>query len=144
MTISSTRIRSPALNSRCKGISAICTSLPSVRRTRTTLSTSSIVAAVGTSSPAIRLASRLKDASSPVLASNTSTATGEVSTSVSIFVLARCSSRCLRALAMTSAAWEANITTTSSSSWVNSPPSPLGQVDGADPGAPVADRRHQQ
>ena len=71
----------------------------------------------------MRRASRLTDASLPVWASRTTTPTGEVSTSVSMSALARTASRYLRALAMTSAAWEANITTDSSSSWVNSPPS---------------------
>ncbi len=68
----------------------------------------------------ILLASRLTDVSPPVFASNTRTPTGEVSIRVSRSALARRSSRCLRALAMTSAAWEANITRVSSSSGVNS------------------------
>ena len=70
----------------------------------------------------IRTASRLKDTGAPVLASKTATPTGEVSIRVSSRALARCSSRCLRALAMTSAAWEANMTSVSSSSGVNSRP----------------------
>ena len=57
---------------------------------------------------------------SPVPASNTMTPTGVVFTRVSRSALVRCSSRWRRALAMTSAAWEANITRVSSSSGVNS------------------------
>ena len=76
----------------------------------------------------ILTASRLKDTAAPVLASITTTPTGEVLISVSRSVLAFCSSRYRRALAMTRAAWEANITRVSSSSAVNSrPPSPLAR-----------------
>ena len=57
--------------------------------------------------------------------SKTTTPTGEVSMRVSSPALARRSSRCVRALAMTSAAWEANITRISSSARVNSSPSSL-------------------
>ena len=72
--------------------------------------------------------SRLKDTGAPVLASKTATPTGEVSIRVSRSVLARGSSWYRRALAMTRAAWEANITRVSSSSAVNSrPSSPLAR-----------------
>ena len=70
----------------------------------------------------IRRASRLIEVSAPVLASNTRTPTGEVLTRASRPVLARRSSRYRRALETTSAAWEANNTSVSSSSGVNSPP----------------------
>ena len=61
----------------------------------------------------MRCASRLKDFGAPVRASKTATPTGEVSISVSRSALARRSSRCLPALAMAIAAWEANSTSVS-------------------------------
>ena len=61
----------------------------------------------------------------PVFASKTTTPTGDVSIRVSRSALASCSSRCLRALAMTSAAWDANITSVSSSSRLNADPGSL-------------------
>ena len=73
----------------------------------------------------ILLASWLTNIATPVCASKTRTPTGAVFTRASRSALARCSSRCLRALAMTSAAWEANMTRVSSSSGVNSSPSSL-------------------
>ena len=66
--------------------------------------------------------SRLYDTGAPDFASKTTTPTGQVSIRASRSDLARRSSRYLLALAMTSAAWEANITKVSSSSRVNSPP----------------------
>ena len=60
----------------------------------------------------------------PVLTSKTTTPTGEVSMRVSRPARARRSSRCRLALAMTSAAWEANITSVSWSSRAE-PPSRL-------------------
>ena len=74
------------------------------------------------SSPTILLASRLNETGAPDLASKTMTPTGEVLTSTSRSVRARCSSRYLRALAITSAAWEANMTNVSSSARLNSCP----------------------
>ena len=68
----------------------------------------------------MRSDSLLNDTGAPVLASKTATPTGEVFTRVSRSARARCSSRYLKALPMTSAAWDANITSVSSSSWVNS------------------------
>ena len=59
----------------------------------------------------------------PVLASRTTTPTGVMFTRVSRSARARCSSRCRSALAMAIAAWEANISTVSSSSGENAPPS---------------------
>ena len=71
-----------------------------------------------------RVISRLSDFRLPVLASKTATPTGEVSTKASRSARARCSARCVRALAIAVAACEANSTNTSSSSFVNScPPS---------------------
>ena len=73
----------------------------------------------------IRLASRLDDNGCPVRASKTTTPTGEVSTSASRSVRARCTSRCVRALTIAATACEANSTSNSSSSGVNSPPPSL-------------------
>ena len=70
----------------------------------------------------MRRASRFMDASRRFPTSKTTTPTGEVSTRVSRPARARRSSRCRRALAMTRAAWEANITRVSSSSPLNSRP----------------------
>ena len=67
-------------------------------------------------------ASGLKDAGVPVFMSKTTTPTGEVSMRVSGPALACCSSRYRRALAMTSAACDANSTNISSSARVNSSP----------------------
>ena len=67
----------------------------------------------------IRRASRLRDFGLPVAVSKTATPTGEVSISVSRSALTRRSSRCLRTLAMTTAAWEENMARASSSSWLN-------------------------
>ena len=64
----------------------------------------------------------MNDTGAPVAISKTTTPTGEVSIRVSRPVLARCSSRCRRALETTRATWEANMTRVSSSSRVNSPP----------------------
>ena len=71
----------------------------------------------------MRRASRLRERSVPLGASKMATPTGEVSTSVSRSARARRSSRCVRALAITSAACEANITSVSSSARLNSSPS---------------------
>ena len=73
----------------------------------------------------MRLASRLNDAGRPVRASNTTTPTGEVSTTVSRSARARCSARKVRALTMAAAACAANSSSTSSSSSVNSAPPSL-------------------
>ena len=119
-TISSARTVSPVLSAKARGNSSSETSRPSARRKVSTSSSSSADPPGAHRSLTIRLASRLTDTTPPVLASNTRTPTGVVFTRVSRSVLVRCSSRCLRALAMTSAAWEANITRVSSSSGVNS------------------------
>ena len=121
MTTSSARIVSPvrtcAIGNSCNEIS-----LPSARRKVRTSRSFSGGRPGGCRTPTILPASRLKETGAPVLASNTTTPTGEVSIRVSRFALACCSLRCRRALAMTSAACEANITRVSSSSWVNSSP----------------------
>ena len=119
-TISSARTVSLVLSAWARGNSSRETSRPSARRKVSASSSCSAEPPGAHRSLTIRLASRLIDVRPPVLASNTRTPTGEVSIRVSRSVLARCSSRYLRALAMTSAAWEANITRVSSSSGVNS------------------------
>ena len=119
-TISSARTDSPMLSRYVNENSCRETSLPSARR-KLSISRTCSAEPSGPCRPLTTLlASRLIDATLPVLASNTTTPTGAVFTRVSRSALARCSSRCLRALAMTSAAWEANITRVSSSSVVNS------------------------
>ena len=122
MTISSARNVSPNLRSSAIGKSRRETSLPSARLKVSVSSKSSGGWPGLRRLSTILPASRLKEVGSPVAASKTTTPTGEVSISVSRSALARRSSRCLRALAMAIAAWEANITRVSSSSWVNSPP----------------------
>ena len=120
MTISSARTVSPVLSAWARGNSSRETSRPSARL-KVSMSRSSSAEPSGMCRPlTILLASRLTDVTPPVFASNTRTPTGVVFTKVSMSALARCSSRCLRALAMTSAAWEANMTRVSSSSGVNS------------------------
>ena len=121
-TISSARTVSPVLSPWARGNSSSDTSRPSARG-KVSASRSCSADPPGSHRPlAILLASRLTDTGFPVFASKTRTPTGVVFTRVSRPNLARCSSRCRRALAMTSAAWEANITRVSSSSWVNSRP----------------------
>ena len=122
ITISSARTASPVLSAWARGNSARETSRPSARRKLST-SRSCSAEPPGIHRPlTILLASRLIEVSAPVPASNTRTPTGEVLTRASRPVLARRSSRYRRALETTSAAWEANITSVSSSSGVNSPP----------------------
>ena len=122
MTTSSARSVSPGLRVSTTGNSRMETSCPSARLKVSTSMRSSGVWPGSRRLSTIRIASRLKDFGTPMAASKTTTPTGDVSMSVSRSALARRSSRCLRALAMTSAAWEANITRVSSSSLVNSPP----------------------
>ena len=119
-TISSARTVSPVLSAWARGNSSRETSRPSARRKVSTSSSCSAEPPGAHRSLTIRLASRLSDTGAPVLASKTRTPTGVVFTRVSRPALARRSSRCRRALAMTSAAWEANMTRVSSSSGVNS------------------------
>ena len=109
MTISSARTVSPVFSACARGNSRSDTSRPSARRTVTTSSSCSGGWSGIRRPSTILLASRLNDTGAPVLASKTTTPTGEVFIRVSRSALARCSSRCLRALAMTSAAWEANV-----------------------------------
>ena len=80
----------------------------------------------------------------PVWASKTATPTGEVSMRVSRSALARRSSRCVRALAMTSAAWDANIARISSSARVNSSPSSLSPTKTWPTRAPVEHGRSHE
>ena len=120
MTISSARTVSPVLSAWARGNSSREISRPSARRKVSASRSCSADPPGMHRSLTIRLASRLTDVTPPVFASNTRTPTGDVSIRVSRSALARCSSRCRRALAMTSAAWEANITRVSSSSVVNS------------------------
>ena len=119
-TISSACTVSPVTRVWARGNSSSEISRPSARRKVSTSSSSSAVPPGAHRPLTIRLASRLMERTSPVPASRTNTPTGVVFTSVSRSARARCSSRCCRALAMTSAAWEANITSVSSSSAVNS------------------------
>ena len=121
-TISSARTVSPSLNSSGSDSSARETSRPSARTQVSTLRRSSAGWSPSRSSSTTRSASRLKETGAPVRASKTATPTGEVLTSVSRSARACRSSRCVRALAMTRAAWEANITSVSSSSRENSRP----------------------
>ena len=119
-TISSARTVSPVLSPWDRGNCSKETSRPSARR-KVSTSRSCSADPPGAHRPlTILLASRLTDVRAPILASKTSTPTGVVFTRVSRSARARCSSRYRRALAMTSAAWEANITRVSSSSGVNS------------------------
>ena len=119
-TISSARSVSLPLRTCAKGNCSRDTSRPSSRlNVRVFRSSLSVCPGLRTASTILR-PSRLKDPSSPVRASRTATPTGEVSMSVCRPALARCSSRYRRALEMTSAAWAANMTRVSSSSWVNS------------------------
>ena len=124
-TISSARTVSPVLSAWASGNSSRETSRPSARRKVSASRSCSADPPGAHRSLTIRLASRLIDVRPPVFASNTRTPTGVVFTRVSRSALARCSSRCRRALAMTSAAWEANITRVSSSSCLNSRPGSL-------------------
>ena len=119
-TISSARTVSPVFSACASGNSRSDISRPSARRTVNTSSNCSGGWSGIRKPSTILLVSRLNDTGAPVLASKTTTPTGEVSIRVSRSVLARCSSRCLRALAMTSAACDANMTSVSSSSRVNS------------------------
>ena len=124
-TISSARTVSPAPSARASGNSSREISRPSARRkVRTSRSCSTSAPGVSRYS-SILLVSWLIDTGAAVLASKTTTPMGVVSIRVSRSALARCSSRCLRALAITSAAWDANITRVSSSSWLNSWPESL-------------------
>ena len=122
ITISSARTVSPVLSAWARGNSSRDISRPSARRKVSTSKSCSTEPPGVRRSPRIRRVSRLIDTGAPVLASKTTTPTGEVLIRVSRSALARRSSRCRRALTMTSAAWEANITKVSSSSGVNSPP----------------------
>ena len=119
-TISSARTVSPVISPWDRGNSSRETSRPSARRKVSASRSCSADPPGSHRALTILLASRLTDTGSPVLASKTRTPTGVVFTRVSRPARARCSSRCRRALAMTSAAWEANITRVSSSSAVNS------------------------
>ena len=93
----------------------------------------------------ILLASLLSDLVVPVLASRTTTPTGVMFTRVSRSALARCSSRCLSALAMAIAAWEANISSVSSSSRGERPSIlPVRYDHDADVPPPVVYRRPQE
>ena len=123
-TISSARTVSGLVHCRASGNSSRAISRPSARRYVITSSSSSAERSGVHRPPTIRLASRLSDTGWPVLASKTTTPTGEVSIKTSRSARARCSSRCVRALAIAVAACDANSTRTSSSSLVNScPPS---------------------
>ena len=144
-TISSARTVSPMLSSSAMGDSRSENSRPSARRKVSTSSrSSSLWSGLRRLSPILR-ASRLEDLGNPVWASKTTTPTGEVLISVSRSALARRSSRWRRALAMAMAAWEANIISVSSSSWLNSwPPFLLRQVNAAHPLSLVPHRERQE
>ncbi len=122
MTISSARTVSPVLSACARGNSSREISRPSARRKVSTPRSCSRGRPGVCRSLTILLASRFSDAKAPVAASNTRTPTGEVLIRASKSALARCSSRCLRALTTTIVAWDANITSVSSSSRVNSRP----------------------
>ena len=122
-TTSSARSVSVAPSSPARGNSRRETSLPSAR---TQVITSSSVSGDCPGSrrlSAMRCPSRLSDFRVPDRASKTTTPTGEVSISVSRSARARRSSRWVRALAITSAAWAANMTRVCSSSRLNARPS---------------------
>ena len=121
-TTSSARTVSPELNARDIDSSSRDISRPSARRTVIVSRRRSGTWSGARSASIILAASRLNDTGAPVLPSKTTTPTGEVLISVSRSFLARCSSRYRRALAMTIAAWDANISRVSSSSRVNSSP----------------------
>ena len=125
MTISSARTVSPEASTVARGNSARENSRPSARRTVISPSRSSRAWPGFRSASTMRRASRLKDDAVPVAASKTTTPTGEVSMRVSRSAWARRSSRWARALAMTNAAWAAKVARVSSSSRLNSPPSPV-------------------
>ena len=145
MTISSARTVSPRLSAWARGNSCKEIARPSARRKVSSPRRSSAVRSGPCRSSTILLASWLTDFTAAVFASNTRTPTGAVFTRASRSALARCSSRCLRALAMTSAAWDANMTSVSSSSRVNSRPASFSRdIDVADALAPVEDRRCQK
>ena len=101
ITISSARTVSLETRRRPRDNPCRENSLPSARRTFIDPSRSSRVWPGSSRLPTMRRASRLCDASVPVFMSNTTTPTGEVSMSVSRPARARCSSRWLRALAIT-------------------------------------------
>ena len=122
-TISSLRTVSPALSSSARGSPLREGSRPSLRRKVTTPSRSSGVWCGSSRLSTIRSASGLRVPGVPVAVSMTATPTGEVSIRVSRSPLARCSSRYRRALAMTIAACEENMTRISSSSPLNVRPS---------------------
>ena len=119
--ISSARTVSPSPSSWEKGSSDSRNSRPSARRTCSTSRSCSGLRPGNNTCCIIRSASRLKEMGSPVLASKTATPTGDVLIRVSRCALLRCSSWGLWAFAMTRAAWAANITRISSSSWLNEP-----------------------
>ncbi len=108
-----------------RGSSARETSRPSARTQVTTPSSSCGGWSPSRRPSTMRSASRLRESGAPVRTSKTATPTGEVLTSVSRSARACRSSRWVRALAITSAACEANITSVSSSARVNSAPPSL-------------------
>ena len=114
--ISSARTVSPAFSSSTRVKSRREYSRPSERTQVTTSSRSSAGRSASRRPSTMRSASRFTDAISPVRPSKTTTPTGEVLTRVSRSDRARCSSRWAPALAMTRAAWAANITRVSWSS----------------------------
>ena len=126
-TISSARNVSPERSNWASWDSSRETSRPSARRNFITSRSCSSGWPGVRRSPTILFASRLNVSGAPDLASKTTTPTGEVSIRVSRSSLAFCSSRCRRALAMTSAACEANITRVSSSAAVNASSPPFSQ-----------------
>ena len=125
ITTSSPRLGVASRSTSASGSSSRAISLPSANRHVITFSKCSGGWPEVRRLSTIRVVSRLNDTGLPVRASKTATPTGEMSTRVSRSVRARCSSRCLRALAIVVAACAANNATTSSSSLVNSAPSSL-------------------
>ena len=121
-TTSSERTVSGSANCRASGNSASDTSRPSARRQTTISSRSSSEPPGARRLSTMRRASRLYDAAPPLPPSNTTTPTGEVSTSASRSCRARRSPRCARALPIAAAACAANSTSTSSSASVNAAP----------------------
>ena len=118
-TISSARTVSALRRSWAMGNSFSETSFPSALMKVKSSRRSSGVWSGSRRVSTILIASRLKDFGAPVRASKTTTPTGEVSISVCRSARAMRSSRCLRALAMARAAWDAKSTSVSSSSRVN-------------------------
>ena len=124
-SISSARTVSAPLSASASGSCCSAISRPSPRRQVSTPSSASAVWSGAHSPFTIRSASPFIDATDPLCASNTTTPTGQVSTTASRSARARRSARCVRALAIAAPAWDAKRTSSSSSPSVNAASSSL-------------------